>query len=372
LGALVLLLLMICLSPGSTTAATLDTGATLAEMAAALDIEAAWLVEISATSILDTAAYDSRAIGVVTGGAFGSYLPVNGTDFLILDCGDVGDIPGANDVIGQTTDLGTQAGGGAESGGDDGVKLKVVLNVPDGMHTFSFTWHFLSEEYPEWVGSAFNDFFFCEVGGTDITYDGATPIAPLNVVYDYQGKIMSVNSDFFIQDTNQVTGTEFDGQTILLRTCIPCTPGENLTLYFSIADMGDAALDSAVFLDNFLFAEETVREAITVDAVTATVLGLTETKVEPIAYPNPFIPHQAGTMNIEVQNLGCGVYRGIQQVEIYTMYGILVRRIVGDGDGSINWDGTNENGSMLASGTYYYIVTTTDNKRGEGKFTLIK
>lgn len=344
--------------------AALDTGVTTAAMATALDIDPADLIEIAITSIIDTTAADSRAYGIANGG-FGSYLPLQGGSFVILDCGDIGDIPGANDVTGQTTDLGDPGQP------DDGVKLKVVLRVPAGMRTFSFNWHFLSEEYPEYVGSAFNDFFFCEAGGTNITYSGNTPIAPLNVVYDYAGKIMSVNSDFFIQDVAQVTGTEFDGQTKLLRTCIPCTPGGTLTLYFSVADMGDAMLDSAVFLDNFLFSSAALATALTVDAQTSTILGLNQNDVIPHAYPNPFIPSRSA-LTFEISNLGCGIFRGIKQVEIYTLYGSLVNRISGNNVASVAWDGTNLDGARVASGIYLYTVTTTDNVTGKGRFTLVR
>ncbi len=360
---MLVLVLLVCGSAVPARAA-LESATSAAAIAAALDIDSAWLNSITLTSSLDTAPVDSQAVGVSTG-TLGNYLPAAGGSFFVMSTGSIAGIPGGNDETGMSTDLGV---GGKD---DDGVQLKIVLNVPAGMNTFSFNWHFLSEEYPEYVGSAFNDFFFCEVGTSTISYAGNTPASSTNVIYDYAGKIMSVNSDFFNRDATHTTGTEFDGETKLLRTCIPCTPGGTLTLYFTIADMGDAILDSALFLDNFLFSRDRLNAPITVDAITAAELGKSQREVEPVAYPNPFIPSR-GTMTFEASNSGCGVFQGIRQVEIFTLYGVLVRTLSGNGGATVEWDGRNAQGSPVASGMYVYTIATVDNTVGKGRFTLVR
>ncbi len=108
---------------------------------------------------------------------------------------------------------------------------------------------FQTEEYPEFVNSAYNDGFIAELDTSDWNVSGSTISAPHNFAFDNGGHIVSVNSSFF--DPGQVvvaTGTQYDGSTPLLNVQTPVTPGLH-SLYLSIFDASDHILDSGAFVD---------------------------------------------------------------------------------------------------------------------------
>ena len=116
----------------------------------------------------------------------------------------------------------------------------LLFDFVAGDTQFSFDFVFGSEEYPEYVGSQFNDVFgafFGGVGGTNVTYDQfVNPI--------------TINSAWM----SSPTGTELDGATVLLSTVVGgLTVGNTYSLMFGIADAGDAYWDSTVYISNFRF-----------------------------------------------------------------------------------------------------------------------
>ena len=126
------------------------------------------------------------------------------------------------------------------------------LKVPTNVQAFSFEFNFMSSEYPEWVGSKFNDKFLAILDSKK--FKG-------NVSFDSKGSCISINNAFFTVcnkcaggDTG-LLGTGYEGGvgggTGWLTTTSPVTPGETITLRFIVFDEGDHILDSAVILDNF-------------------------------------------------------------------------------------------------------------------------
>src|SRR5699024_10474407 len=121
---------------------------------------------------------------------------------------------------------------------------------------------FMSEEYPNYVGTQFNDAFIAEVDHSTWTTDGSDIIAPDNIAFDADGQVVSINSTGIGGMTPEDgAGTAFDGgldggdasgaATALLSSSTSVTPGDH-TVYFSLFDQGDTILDSAVFLDNLV------------------------------------------------------------------------------------------------------------------------
>jgi len=140
-------------------------------------------------------------------------------------------------------------------GGQNGdtATIRIELTPPSGMHSFKFNFYFLSREYPDFVGSVYNDVF--SVTQQSSVYNG-------NIVFDQGGNVIDVNSALFTV-TNQalLTDTGFDcghrgGGTGWLTTISPCSPGETFTLIFSIGDLSDGIYDSAVFIDGFEWREQ--------------------------------------------------------------------------------------------------------------------
>lgn len=134
----------------------------------------------------------------------------------------------------------------------DYTEWKLKLKVPQNVKAFSFEFNFMSSEYPEWVGSKFNDKFLAILDSQK--FKG-------NVSFDSKGSCISINNAFFTVcnkckgGDSELSGTGYEGGvgggTGWLTTTSPVTPGETITLRFIVFDEGDHILDSAVILDNF-------------------------------------------------------------------------------------------------------------------------
>ncbi len=134
----------------------------------------------------------------------------------------------------------------------DFTELKLVIQVPANAKAFAFDFNFMSSEYPEYVGTTFNDKFVAVLDSK--SFKG-------NISFDKKGSCISINNALFNECTGcslgdtglQGTGYEggIGGGTGWLTTTSPVTPGETITLRFMIFDEGDHILDSVVLIDNF-------------------------------------------------------------------------------------------------------------------------
>jgi len=188
----------------------------------------------------------SAANGVgVSDAAFGDWFPTGGDGtFAILATGLAADADQPN----STGSLQTQLSGLNNDDGWDLVRLHLQLTVPADANCLTIDYAFYSEEFPEYVGSEFNDAFVMQVNDSSLIVDGAVITAPHNIALDSLGNLISVNNAFGVFAP---TGTTYDGVTPLLRTTAAVTPSTTVDLYFSITDLGDSIYDSAVFVDGF-------------------------------------------------------------------------------------------------------------------------
>jgi Tol biopolymer transport system component len=135
--------------------------------------------------------------------------------------------------------------------------LRIDLDVPPEANCLSFDFQFFSEEYPEWVGQAYNDAFIAELDVSTWDTAGSVITAPDNFAFAPDGPdegedpdVVSVNAvGLGGFDADEALGTVYDGATPLLSAATEITEGIH-SLYLSIFDQGDHFLDSAVFLDN--------------------------------------------------------------------------------------------------------------------------
>lgn len=175
-------------------------------------------------------------------------LPTNGGSFAILTSGNANFADDANLSGGTGASLGDTSPRGASV--RDASVLKVDLSVPSTANCLSFDFKFLSEEYPEYVGSNFNDAFVAELDTSDWSTSGNVVNAPNNFAFDGANNPITVNSVGLLGFTTaNSAGTTYDGATPLLSAAKQVSPGAH-SLYLSIFDMGDTILDSAVFVDN--------------------------------------------------------------------------------------------------------------------------
>src|SRR6476659_3930806 len=182
-------------------------------------------------------------------------FPSDSTSYAILSTGDATQA-GVND---QSQFTSVSDGGGNLRGNTDydATVLKIGLNVPDtgnpatANNCLQFDFQFLSEEFPEFKGSAYNDAFIAELDSSNWTTSGSQINAPNNFALDDSNppSEVSVNS---LGDTRvtqgQATNTIYDGATFPLVASKSITPGVH-NLYLSLFDQGDSIYDSAVFVD---------------------------------------------------------------------------------------------------------------------------
>jgi len=173
----------------------------------------------------------------------GVILPEQGSDFAILHTGRVGSSP----------ESGVDNGGYGANG--DEAALTVQLTAPSDANSFVFEFYFLSAEYPEWVGSMYNDAFETWISGS--AWSG-------NAAIDETGSIISINSALFdVTSPSDLNGTGFanvGGGTGWQMTTVPVDPGDTLTIEFVVYDVSDGNYDSAVLLDNFYWSSADVDE----------------------------------------------------------------------------------------------------------------
>lgn len=114
---------------------------------------------------------------------------------------------------------------------------------------YASTFFFGSEEYPEFVNSGFNDVFAFIISGTGI------PNGPLNVAYlpgsstpiTIDNVNDQLNSQYYI-DNQSGSVLSYDGLTVPVQLEYPVEPGQTYHFKVAIADAGDYAFDSGVFL----------------------------------------------------------------------------------------------------------------------------
>ncbi|HEY3211485.1 MAG TPA: choice-of-anchor L domain-containing protein, partial [Actinomycetota bacterium] len=175
-------------------------------------------------------------------------FPTDGSNYGILTTGDANLADDSNDS-------------GSSGASDDGPNvrgntdfdvsiLKVDLDVPSGFTCLRVDFRFLSEEFPEFVGSQFNDAFIAELDTSDWTTNGSAITANHNFAFDPDGNPITINSTGFTHMTaSEASGTTYDGATPILVAQTPITSGSH-SVYLSIFDQGDHYYDSAIFLDN--------------------------------------------------------------------------------------------------------------------------
>ncbi len=183
-----------------------------------------------------------------------------GPSFTVMSTGDTASIPHPGTFASTAYSGGNVGHGNSDY---DVAILKIDFIVPAGMNCLTFQFRFLSEEYPIYVGSPYNDAFIAELDTSDWTTNNGAITAPHNFA-TVSGANVSVNS--LPMSASNGAGTAFDGSgpdtnggasTLgYLAAQSQLTPGAH-SLYLSIFDQSDHILDSAVFLDDLVLNNST-------------------------------------------------------------------------------------------------------------------
>ncbi|MFT5858549.1 MAG: gliding motility-associated-like protein [Flavobacteriaceae bacterium] len=123
--------------------------------------------------------------------------------------------------------------------------------------TVSFNYVFGSEEYPEYVGSQFNDVFAFFISGPGIA--GLQNIAklPNGTAVAINNVNAGANPGFFVNNGDGSSAPQnsspnfiqYDGFTKVLTASSEVQCGQTYHLIIAIADVGDGILDSGIFLE---------------------------------------------------------------------------------------------------------------------------
>lgn len=186
---------------------------------------------------------NASASGVFS--ALGVIKPQAGSTFALLSSGEA-----ASSSPEPGTDFSPLGAGG------DTTVLTLTLAAPPGPGRLSFLYNFLSTELPDFVGTAYNDTFTATL--TDSNGTRVIALASVNTSFFHpatESRADGSGFDLFTHDPSGVdsqfgTGSPDAGLTGFIPVNVPFQSNGQITLRFTVSDLGDGILDSAVLLDN--------------------------------------------------------------------------------------------------------------------------
>ncbi len=168
---------------------------------------------------------------------------------------------GPNDQGNAGTDNATAGYGPLTNVAGDNTFNAAILEfdfVPNS-DTVRFRYVFGSEEYPEFVNAGFNDVFAFFISGPGFggTYNmatipgtGGTPVTIDNVNANTNSAYFVDNGDGSVAPQNGSSFyIQYDGFTVVIEAVAQVQCGETYHLKIAIADVGDGAYDSGIFLE---------------------------------------------------------------------------------------------------------------------------
>jgi hypothetical protein len=161
---------------------------------------------------------------------------------VVLGTGNVVDVEGPNNSTEQTTIFGTP-GDPSIPDSFDLAELEISFDADDTVDKIFFEYVFGSEEFLEFAGSAFNDSFQLLLNGVNFALLGnGLPVTINNLATSPAGPF----DPAFVENTGDETQLDAYTKVLLFEGLL--TKNAKNTLTIKIADVGDSALDSAVFI----------------------------------------------------------------------------------------------------------------------------
>lgn len=171
---------------------------------------------------------------------------------IVISSGHASDIANdvnffANQLTTNTGDADLQGLNGMGYPSYDAAVLEFDLTVTDG-GDMNFQYVFGSEEYPEWVGTSFNDVFGFLVGAPS-TYTNIALVPGANIPVSINNVNGGLNSQYYIaNDTLGNADIAFDGMTTPLQATFAAAGNSTYHVKIGVTDISDAAFDSGVFI----------------------------------------------------------------------------------------------------------------------------
>jgi hypothetical protein len=191
-------------------------------------------------------------------------FPADGPSYAVLSTGDVtlSDQPDQAGVFASADDGGETPPAGRGDTARDVTVLSIPINVPAGANCLSFDFRFLSEEYPDFINSQFNDAFIAELDSSTWVSSGSV-IGGLenDFALDATGAPLTVHSAQAGLSGPNGAGTPYGGASAPLRAKTAVTPGAH-TVILSILDLNDNIYDTAVFADALRTSNESAATCV--------------------------------------------------------------------------------------------------------------
>jgi len=231
------------------------------------DLAVALLVNQStliSSSYVDKDTAGHRMEAVVT--SRGNLLPTDGSTFILLSTGRADLINATSDGLNPGSERGNWFQGGQYGNPRDEATLTLQLHVPTYMHYLYYDVQFFTVEYPDYVGTQYNDqltisvnspskgisTYIINVNGGDFVFN-AHDAPLLGTGYDLFAQSGNPDGVDWLQTTPNAHGADA-GATALVGREHPVSPGENVAITFDIKDAGDNQFDSMAFIDNLHFS----------------------------------------------------------------------------------------------------------------------
>lgn len=211
---------------------------------------------------------------------------------IVLSTGNVNQLSGVNQKRNDFTDgadVNTSLPGYDHPGANlfDITQLTIRFDVDDFVDQLFFEYAFGSEEFPEWAGSRFNDFFTLELNGQNLallnhSVGSNRRVSVNNLLSSPNGR----HSRDYINNPKGTYRTRLDGFTRPLTFQGNLQSGKRNVLRIFIADVADERLDSAVFLKAQTLGTVQPGQQVTPPATEPPV----PEPVPPVPEPEPPVP----------------------------------------------------------------------------------
>ena len=190
----------------------------------------------AATNVSGTFTTTGSALGITSG--------------IVLGTGNVTTVPGSPIPAGNLSSAGSGISNAPASEFDVATFTFSFIPKP-GVNRMSIASVFASEEYNEYVNTAFTDNFSMTISGGAYTNFNFATVPGTATGTDINTVNNGTNSGYYRDNTTAtplIPDIKMDGATTVFINAFNVVPGTTYTITIRIADVGDAAYDSIVFV----------------------------------------------------------------------------------------------------------------------------
>jgi uncharacterized repeat protein (TIGR01451 family) len=196
----------------------------------------------------------------------GALIPTQGSNFSWFSTGRADLVVATSGGLDPGNERGDWFQGGQYGSTRDEANLQMTLQVPAYMHYLYYDVQFFTVEYPDYVGTQYNDkltitvvspskgtsSYIIDVNGGDfVLHANDAPL--LGTGYNLYAQSGTPEGVDWLQTTPVANGADA-GATALVGRQHPVSPGETITVTIDLTDIGDNQFDSATFVDNMHFS----------------------------------------------------------------------------------------------------------------------